>query len=56
MKFEEIKGFVRHLLTFGGGFLVSADILEATQVDTVVGGLIAIIGVVFSVLNKRKTE
>jgi hypothetical protein len=54
MNVETILGVVRHVLTFGGGFLASKGVLEAAQVETAVGALVTIIGLVWSVLAKRK--
>ena len=56
MNFEALKGFIRHALTFGGGFLVSADLLEASQVDVAAGAIVTLIGIVLSVLDKKKRD
>jgi hypothetical protein len=46
-------GIVRHILTTGGGFLVASGALTSAQAETTVGALIALIGVVWSVIDKR---
>lgn len=54
MNWATLQGFVRHLLTFGGGFLVANDTIDASQLDTAVGALVALAGVVWSVFDKKK--
>jgi len=51
---QQIAGIVRHVLTFGAGFLVSSGVLDPTQVETIVGGLVAVVGVVWSIVAKKK--
>lgn len=47
-------GVIRHLLTaFGGGLVASGD-LDPSQLEVAVGGVMAIVGVVLSILAKRK--
>lgn len=53
MSLEAILGIVRHILTAAGGILVTNGYLSASDSQTIVGGLVAIIGVVWSVLSKR---
>lgn len=53
MKMDTILGFVRHVLTFGGGYLASANIIEASQVDVAVGAIITLVGVVWSAIDKK---
>lgn len=54
MNIEAIKGFIRHVLTFGGGFLVSADVLDASQVDTAAAAIVTLVGIIWSILDKKK--
>ena len=56
MNWEMISGFIRHLLTFGGGFLVTSGLLDSAQLETAVGAIIAIGGVLWSIWAKRNTE
>ncbi len=44
---------VRHGLTLGGGALVSAGVIDAGQSQIVTGALLALAGVVWSVIEKR---
>lgn len=54
MTSEIIKSAARHVLTFGGGYLVQSGLLDGGQLELVVGSLTAIIGVAWSVYEKRK--
>lgn len=54
MNFNTILGFVRHLLTFGGGFFVSSGMMDAATLETAVGAIATLIGIVWSVLKNRK--
>lgn len=51
---EMVLGLVRHLLTFGGGLLVTKGVVDAGTVEAVVGAAITIGGAVWSVFDKRK--
>jgi hypothetical protein len=53
MNKETILGIVRHVLTFGGGFLVTKGLADAGEVTELVGAVAAILGVVWSILDKR---
>lgn len=53
MNWEMIGGLVRHLLTFGGGFLVTNGTISDGDLQAVVGGVIAIGGVLWSIFTKR---
>lgn len=48
-----VLGIVRHLLTLAAGALVSGGSLDPAQAETVIGALLAIIGVGLSVYDKR---
>jgi hypothetical protein len=52
MNMETILGFVRHALTFGGGFLVTNGAIGASDLETGVGALVTIIGIIWSALAK----
>lgn len=53
MNKDAILGFVRHLLTFGGGFLVASDYLPAEQLDVVVGAILTLVGATWSAIDKK---
>jgi hypothetical protein len=56
MNWDVIGGLVRHLLTFGGGFLVTNGTITDGDLQAVVGGVIAIGGVIWSAFAKRSGE
>lgn len=45
---------VRHALTTGGGYLVASGIATQDQTGQIIGGLIALGGVLLSLYNKRR--
>lgn len=45
----------RHLLTAVGGVGVAKGVVDASSADAVVGGVMTIMGVVWSVWDKKKT-
>ncbi len=49
-----LLGVIRHILTAGGGALVTQGVLAAGEVEVIVGGLVTLVGVVWSVLQKKK--
>jgi len=49
-----ILGLVRHLLTFGGGYLVSKGILDEGSVQEIIGAAITIGGALWSFLAPEK--
>lgn len=51
---ESVLGLVRHALTTAGGFLAAQGTIEASEVELAVGAIVTLIGVVWSVLTKRK--
>ena len=53
MNKDVILGLVRHILTIGGGFLVAKGTIDAPGLETAVGALVTIIGVAWSILDKR---
>jgi hypothetical protein len=53
MSKEAILGVVRHVLTFMGGFVAERGLASGEEVQTGVGAVVTLIGLVWSVLNKR---
>jgi len=53
MNKETILGIVRHVLTFGGGFLVTSGSASSSEIEQGIGAVVTIIGVVWSILAKR---
>ncbi len=54
MNMEAILGVVRHVLTFGGGFLVAKGWIDADTLTQGVAALATLIGLVWSVWAKKK--
>jgi len=51
-----LNGVLRHVLTAAGGFLVSKGAVTDGQLEVAIGAVIAIAGVVWSALAKKKSE
>jgi hypothetical protein len=49
-----ILGLARHFLTLGGGYIVSHGMATSSEADAIMGGSIALLGVVLSILDKKK--
>ena len=54
MSKEAILGIIRHCLTFGGGCLTQSGLASGAQVTTGVSAIVTLVGLVWSVLNKKK--
>lgn len=50
----EILGFIRHALTTFGGSAVTAGYLGQDELTALVGGLVTLVGVVWSLFDKKK--
>jgi hypothetical protein len=53
MTWEKIAGIARHLLTFGGGYIVSTGYIDAGQLEIAVGAVLALGGVIWSIAVKK---
>ena len=51
---ETIMGIIRHILTSVGGAVVATGYVGESDYTAIVGGVVAIVGVVWSVLDKKK--
>jgi hypothetical protein len=56
MDWSIVGGFVRHILTAAGGGLVANGTVTGSEWEAVVGGAVAIIGVIWSVVQKRRAK
>jgi hypothetical protein len=54
MNKEQIFGIIRHLLTSVGGVIVTNGYISDGMVAEITGSIIAIVGVIWSVLSKKK--
>lgn len=50
---EMIMGFVRHLLTFGGGFAVAKGYMDDQTMMEVVAAIATIVGAGWSIFQKK---
>lgn len=53
---DKITGLLRHILTFVGGYLVTAGIIDEAMLTEVVGAIITIVGFVWSWKAKKEEE
>jgi hypothetical protein len=54
MSKEVILGIVRHTLTFAGGILVAKGLLEQGVLAEIIGGVMTVVGGVWSIIDKTK--
>ena len=53
---RQLLGIIRHILTFGGGLLVTKGLADDQLVSEVSGFLITLIGASWSINEKNVTE
>ena len=51
---EQIMGIIRHGLTFVGGILVMKGLIDETLSQEIIGSVITLVGLVWSVVDKNK--
>ena len=51
---DQLLGLVRHVLTFVGGIIVAKGVVEANISEEIIGGLMTVIGGLWSVISKKK--
>ena len=51
---KETLGIIRHLLTFGGGYLVAQNWIDPALLPELVGAIMTIIGAVWSITSPEK--
>lgn len=56
MKNNPFLGVLRHLLTFGGGYLTSNGVVSASELEAGIGALITLGGIAWSIYEKRKAR
>lgn len=54
MFFQFILGLIRHSLTYGGGLLTAQGWGNASDWDQVIGAILTIVGIGWSIWDKRK--
>lgn len=50
-----IAGAVRHVMTFGGGYFVERGLATDADVQTAIAGVVAIIGLGWSIWQKKQS-
>ena len=53
MSKDIILGLIRHLLTFAGGTLIAKGIADQAEVSELIGGIMTVIGVIWSMASKK---
>ena len=53
MNKEQVLGLLRHVLTFVGGILIAKGLVDEGQVTELAGGLMTIVGTVWSIVAKK---
>lgn len=50
---EKLLGLIRHVLTFVGGIIVAKGLVDENLSQEIIGGLMTVVGGVWSVLAKK---
>lgn len=53
MNKEVILGLVRHILTFGGGFIVAQGLVDQSMLSDGIGAVMTILGIAWSAYDKK---
>jgi hypothetical protein len=53
MSKEKLMGIIRHVLTFVGGGLVILGYSDDAMVQELIGGVMALVGTVWSIIDKK---
>lgn len=56
MNWEQISSILRHVLTFGGGFIVAKGWVSAETMTGLVGAVITVGGAIWAIVNKTPTN
>lgn len=56
MRMEQVMGIIRHILTFVGGIVVAKGLVEEALITEIIGGTLTLIGGIWSIVSKIKTE
>jgi hypothetical protein len=54
MNKDQVLGLVRHILTFGGGILITKGLASDSMTTELVGSLMSVLGIVWSIVSKKK--
>ncbi len=53
---DTTQTIIRSILKVGGGYLTAKGYADNAKVELIIGGLVALIGVVLGFIKSRKTE
>lgn len=56
MNKDQVLGIVRHVLTFGGGFLAAKGWTDAAGIDQIAGAVVTLVGALWSILAKKQAS
>jgi len=56
MTSKQVQGIIRHALTFIGGVLVTKGLIDEGVAAEITGGLMTLIGTIWSVIDKNKVN
>jgi len=51
---EQSLGLIRHVLTFVGGIIVTKGLIDESLFQEVIGGVMTLVGAVWSIAAKKK--
>lgn len=55
MSWEQISSILRHILTFGGGFIVARGWINAETLASIIGAILTVGGAIWAYYNKTPT-
>lgn len=53
---EQVKGIIRHVLTFLGGLLILKGYADESLITEIIGGVTTLVGSVWSVFEKKSRK
>lgn len=51
---DQLLGLIRHALTFVGGIIVAKGLVDESLSQEVIGGVMTLVGAIWSIVNKKK--
>ncbi len=52
---EQVMGIIRHTLTFVGGILITKGLIDEAASQEVIGGVLTLVGTIWSIIIKKPT-
>ena len=53
---DQLLGLIRHAVTIAGGWIANQGYANDSEADAIAGGVMAVIGVLWSLLDKYKRD